>query len=110
MAVLCRDSPSDSPGLSPVSNEEGNPEGTDPSHDADGTVTWQQTPTVQGRKGRKKKKKAEGVFLNLCRGLLKVEARGKWCSLDHMVPDDVSSYFEGLKKGLKPTKIKANWF
>ncbi|XP_026214857.1 poly(A)-specific ribonuclease PARN isoform X2 [Anabas testudineus] len=50
---------SDSAGLSPVPDEEENPQGTDPSNDADGTVTWQQASTVQGRKGRKKKKKSE---------------------------------------------------
>lgn len=58
--VLCRDS-SDSAGLSPVPDEEENPGGTEPGNDADGTVTWQQTSTVQGRKGRKKKKKSEGL-------------------------------------------------
>ncbi|XP_071783778.1 poly(A)-specific ribonuclease PARN isoform X1 [Centroberyx gerrardi] len=54
-------STSDSAGLSPVQEEEG-PEGTDPANDADGAVTWQQAPTVQGRKGRKnKKRKPEGA-------------------------------------------------
>ncbi len=57
-----RDS-SDSAGLSPVpDDDEGSPEGTDPAHDADGTVTWQQATTT--RKGQKhKKKKSEGTFV-----------------------------------------------
>ncbi|XP_029998072.1 poly(A)-specific ribonuclease PARN [Sphaeramia orbicularis] len=48
-----------SAGLSPAPDEE-SPEGTDPCNDAEGTVTWQQPPTAQGRKGQKNKKKAEG--------------------------------------------------
>ncbi|KAF3687931.1 Poly(A)-specific ribonuclease PARN [Channa argus] len=53
---------SDSAGISPVPDDEENPAGPDPSYDADGTVTWQQASMVQGRKGRKKKKKSEGGF------------------------------------------------
>ncbi|XP_070712512.1 poly(A)-specific ribonuclease PARN [Pempheris klunzingeri] len=53
---------SDSAGLSPVPDEEESPEDIDPANDADGTVTWQQAPTVHGRKGQKhKKKKSEGA-------------------------------------------------
>lgn len=72
VVVPCRDS-SDSAGLSPVPDEEEeeeeeeSPKGTDPANDADGTVTWQQAPTVHGRKGQKnKKKKSEGVFVSVC--------------------------------------------
>uniref|UniRef100_A0A3P8NQU0 Poly(A)-specific ribonuclease PARN n=1 Tax=Astatotilapia calliptera TaxID=8154 RepID=A0A3P8NQU0_ASTCA len=52
---------SDSPGLSPAPDDEKSPEGTNPGNDADGTVPWQQTPTVHKRKGQKKKK-SEGAF------------------------------------------------
>ncbi|XP_029006735.1 poly(A)-specific ribonuclease PARN [Betta splendens] len=56
-----RDS-SDSGGSSPAPDDpEVNPAGSDEGIDADGTVTWQQASTVQGRKGRKKKKKSEGA-------------------------------------------------
>lgn len=51
---------SDSAGSSPVpgDKEEESPAG----NDAEGTVTWQQAPTVPGRKGQKsKKKKSEGA-------------------------------------------------
>ncbi|XP_040001317.1 poly(A)-specific ribonuclease PARN [Xiphias gladius] len=51
---------SDSAGLSPVPDEESH-EGTDPGSDAEGTVTWQQAPTVHGRKGQKNKKKSEAA-------------------------------------------------
>lgn len=62
VAVFCRDL-SDSPGLSPAPDDEKSPEGTNPGNDADGTVPWQQTPTVHKRKGQKnKKKKSEGAF------------------------------------------------
>ncbi|KAG7222563.1 hypothetical protein INR49_016160 [Caranx melampygus] len=54
---------SHSPGLSPVPDEEESPEGSEPADDADGTVTWQQAPTGNRRKGQKnKKKKSEGAF------------------------------------------------
>lgn len=63
VAVFCRDL-SDSPGLSPAPDDEKSPEGTNPGNEAEGTVTWQQTPTVHKRKGQKnKKKKSEGAFL-----------------------------------------------
>ncbi|XP_006804394.1 poly(A)-specific ribonuclease PARN [Neolamprologus brichardi] len=53
---------SDSPGLSPAPDDEKSPEGTNPGNDADGTIPWQQTPTVHKRKGQKnKKKKSEGA-------------------------------------------------
>ncbi|MED6293799.1 hypothetical protein CHARACLAT_014386 [Characodon lateralis] len=45
---------------SPVPDD-GSPEGTDPGSRADGTATWHQTPTVQGRKGQKSKKKKSDV-------------------------------------------------
>ncbi|KAM9362822.1 poly(A)-specific ribonuclease PARN [Symphorus nematophorus] len=51
---------SDSPGLSPVPDgEERSPEGTDPSTNTEGTVTWQQATTRKGQKN--KKKKSEGA-------------------------------------------------
>ncbi|KAM9856589.1 poly(A)-specific ribonuclease PARN [Aulostomus maculatus] len=52
---------SDSAGLSPVPDEEEEPEGTDPADDAEGTVTWQQAPSVHRRKGQKNKKKSEAA-------------------------------------------------
>ena len=67
VAVPCRDA-SDLAGLSLVpdedEDEQGSPEGTDPVSDAEGTVTWQQAPAANARKGQKnKKKKAEGEFV-----------------------------------------------
>lgn len=61
---------SDSAGSSPIpeeeeeeeeqeqeEEEEGSPEG----NDTEGTVTWQQAPTSQGKKGQKNKKKSKGT-------------------------------------------------
>ncbi|XP_026158487.1 poly(A)-specific ribonuclease PARN isoform X2 [Mastacembelus armatus] len=48
---------SDSAAFTPIPDEEEIPEGTDPANNAEGTVTWQQAPTVHGRKGQKNKKK-----------------------------------------------------
>lgn len=45
-----------SSGSSPTA-EEKSPEGTDSGSNVDGTVNWQQAPTVPGMKGQKKKKK-----------------------------------------------------
>lgn len=67
VVVLCRGS-SVSAELSSVPDEEeeemGSPEGSDPSNDAEGTVTWQQATTATTKKGQKKKK-SEGVFVSV---------------------------------------------
>ncbi|XP_047435287.1 poly(A)-specific ribonuclease PARN isoform X2 [Mugil cephalus] len=52
---------SDAAGSSPAPDDDDDDEKSPEGSDADGTVTWQQASTVQGRKGQKnKKKKSEG--------------------------------------------------
>lgn len=66
VVVLCRGS-SVSAELSSVPDEEeemGSPGSTDPTNDAEGTVTWQQATTATTKKGQKKKK-SEGVFVSV---------------------------------------------